>query len=403
MGGGFSRVMDCSSRTNLDFQRLRRGAPVLFAEDACLIVRRPAASCGLCKDVCPVGGISGNQWSVALETNDCVGCGLCAVACPTGALVVEPAAIPVANTTDAASRRHLECRRVPAAHRDQGAVVIVCLGGLTTPDLIELVANGEGTFVIKDRGWCSECGVAKRPEPWRASFHEAKRILAAVDPALADRLDLDQSPLPQTHADPIASSLRPDRQVARRDFLRRLIGSGAAYDAAESRRIVFGRGVVQPIRRERILAAVRGLAARRRMAVPAALTPQVTIGDGCDLHGVCSAICPTGALRKIDAGNNPAGGDIRIEFDGALCIGCGECQRVCPNKALNFWEHGHGPAATAPVTLASRRSTACGRCGAQFAATAEDPDGDSACLACRRSADVGRDLARLRSARNADT
>lgn len=392
--------MSCVASLKLEFQRLREGEPILFAEDACLIVRRPALSCRLCKEACPVGAISGNQWSVALAGDDCVACGLCAAACPTGALAVEPSVMDAPSAPDATSGRQLDCRRVPAALRDQNATVVPCLGGLTVPDLIELVAASAGPVTIKDRGWCNECGVAKHPEPWRANLDEAKSILAAIDPALADQLDVEQSPLLQQRAGPIMSSLRPDRRVARRDFLRRLLGSVSAHGPAESRRIVFGRGLVRPFRRERILAVVSVLAARRHASVPAALTPKVKIADGCELHGVCAAICPTGALRKVDARNNAMESEIRIEFDGALCIACGECQHACPGKALSLWNHGDGLTAAAPVTLASRRSATCGRCGAQFTVLDEVPNGDGACFACRRSADMMRDLGRFRSQYN---
>src|SRR3972149_5560579 len=80
--------MDDFPNPVLGVGRLRQGDPVLFASDACLIVRRPGMDCGVCREACPTGVLSGGQWSITLETDGCVGCGLCAAACPTGALLV---------------------------------------------------------------------------------------------------------------------------------------------------------------------------------------------------------------------------------------------------------------------------------------------------------------------------
>jgi ferredoxin len=151
----------------IEFGRLRVGDPVLFASEACLIVRRPGMTCGVCRDACPAGVLAGTEWSIAIDNGGCIGCGVCAAACPTGALVVEGCTPdpPESNPQPIA----LECRRVAAKHREPDAIVVPCLGGINTPDLLDLVAKSNSAIILKDHGWCAECPVGGCEEPWRSS------------------------------------------------------------------------------------------------------------------------------------------------------------------------------------------------------------------------------------------
>lgn len=369
-----------------EFLPLKPGDPVSFASDSCLIVRRPGMACGACRDACPAGVITGNQWSIAIEADGCMGCGLCAAACPTGAIAVDGFAprAPEAAT----GRVVLECRRVASTDRTPDTVVVPCLGGLTAPGLIDLVAVAETPVFLSDRGWCAACPVGRCAEPWRDAFDEAKSVLASVGTELGERIAVEPNPLPPVHALPPMEALRPDKRVGRRDLLQRLVGTASHDDAlAESRRVVKGRGQVDARKRRRIVERISSLAAGLGRDIPTTLMPAIRIADGCELNGLCAAICPTGALRRTERADA-----VSLEFEAADCIACGECQRVCPGKALSLWPEGDGTARTGATTLVARRTRACASCGDDFV-----PKGDEAfCPPCQKSMDVMQEIASLR-------
>ncbi len=185
------------------------------------------------------------------------------------------------------------------------------------------------------------------------------------------------------------AALRPDKQVGRRDFLRRLVGAVEPRDPIdESRRVVFGRGLVTPLKRERILDRIEALAADLEQAIPALLVPAIKIADGCELNGLCAAICPTGALRRAEDGDT-----ISLEFDAANCITCGLCQRVCASKALSLWPDGDGATLNdEPITLVKRHAVMCVSCGDSFI-----PAGNErSCPYCEKTMNVMREITSLK-------
>lgn len=373
------------------WRTLREGDPVVFRPDACLIVRRPGAECGLCRQACPKGVLAGGLWSIALEVDGCIGCGVCAAACPTGALAVEgfapEAAAPGGGVV-------LECARVAPADRAEGATVVPCLGGLTAPDLVDRAASGPVT--VMDRGFCAGCDVGCGAQPWAAALAEATGLVVLVDPDLADRIAVRDAPLAIRRALPAHDALRPDlaarARLGRRDFFRAVVHpEPPATPLEQSRRVIEGRGLIDPVARRRILARLTDLAVARDRALPTALTPAIRLTDGCGLHGVCAAICPTGALRMAQGA-----GSLALTFEATDCIACNECQRACPTKALSLWPDGDGTAPKGRRTLAERASRACDACGDTFAL---DPGDETTCLCpiCTKSAGLMQALSAWRA------
>lgn len=319
-----------------------------------------------------------------------MGCGLCAAACPTGALTVEGCTPHVAETQG--GRIVLECRRVASTDRDPDSVTVPCLGGLTTPDLLDLVADTDATIILKNHGWCTECPVGRCADPWRAVLDETKSLLRTVGERIADSLVVETKELAVSRAEPVMAALRPDNHVGRREFLRRMVSAVEPRDPlAESRRVVFGRGLVAPLKRERVLDRIAALAADLEHGLPASLLPAIKVADGCELNGLCIAICPTGALRRDE--NN---GMLSLQFNTIDCIACGECQRVCPSKALSLWPDGDGMVSENPIELVARHSKICPGCGERVVAT-DTVDGAELCVSCRKSIRVMQNISAFRS------
>jgi ferredoxin len=255
---------------------------------------------------------------------------------------------------------------------------------LTASDLVDLVLDADAPVVLCDRGWCAECPAGGEAAPWSTALEEAKTTLSFIAPDKAGMVAAVQKPSPPESD--AHGALRPDRQVDRRTLLRRIAGvETPRTSAAESRRVVFGRGAVVPLKRRRTLEQARrsgdGI-------VPAALMPAIEVADGCELHGLCAAVCPTQAISRFDAAD--AAG---LTFDAETCIECGECERVCPTKALSLWRGGGGP--QGGRELVRRATIDCGSCGAPFVATG----GAQLCPACRKTVDLMREVGALRFGR----
>ena len=164
-----------------------------------------------------------------------------------------------------------------------------------------------------------------------------------------------------------ASHRRPDEKIdaGRRALLGRLLG-----DAAPGFSV--GRGPLPAAR----IALVREIAARSGSALPAGAVPEVFASDACVGHGVCTSVCPTGALRRFD---EP--GFAGIEFEAAECLACGACVVVCPEEALSLEASTSAPGKVERITNHALRM--CARCDDEFTARGDE----DLCPACRK--DIG--------------
>jgi ferredoxin len=154
--------------------------------------------------------------------------------------------------------------------------------------------------------------------------------------------------------------------AGRRDFFRRFLGHSP--DAAKGHRVL-------PAER---LALVKDIAARWRGALPQGAIPRLEASDACAHHGVCVAVCPTGAVRPY-SGAAQAG----LEFEPGACIACGVCVAVCPEKALALKADRTETRSATAVRITRHAMRACVRCDDEFAAHGED----DLCPACRK--DIG--------------
>lgn len=362
------------------------GASLRLDEGACLPLRSRFGQCRACEAACPADVLSVAVERVSLAPG-CLGCGRCVAACPTDALELEgfdpPGSLPAG-----AGPVEVECLKVPP-EANPGALRVPCLGAFSPGRLAELAERaGERGLVLVDRGWCGACSAGRGvPHPARPALDAVALWLDAL--GTPDRRpSLESRPLPAELMPEAIPPVRRDPQdepLTRRQFFRRLVenptgrprnatpmgaNGRAAFPAAERR---------ESAERRRLLDALGAVAARARSALPAELFPRVTTNGACVDHRVCTAACPTGALKVYADGKGS-----RLEFAAVACIACGACTRACPEGALVVEAHGGAPA-TAVIAAHAQRT--CEACGDAFA-----PRGDEAlCPTCVKSQRFIRD------------
>jgi len=360
---------------------------------ACLAQRFAGVECTRCSDECPTGVLSISVDGFALAPG-CTDCGRCAATCPTHALSLGQFHFVV--PAEAEGTLFLECRKVPESLSPQASLRVPCGGALATSQWLALAnASGEDGVVVIDRGWCTECSAGGAAHPAQERVGEANALLSqmGVPPAQQIRFELQSLPA-KLRPDAIPAS-GPQHEVSRRGFLRQLVGHAAmasrAPDAVErigEARAYDGHDRILPAERLALLSEVRQLAERTGDSLPATLFSEITIDHGCCNHQVCAKACPVAALSVHDDGT--ASG---VDFDAALCIGCGACADNCPEDALQLATASVVPAQGARERLTHHQAVRCFDCGAAMAADQANPDRDEPiCPNCRKSKELGRSL-----------
>lgn len=347
---------------------------------ACLTIRRPGTPCTACADTCPAEAITISVRDVTISDTTCKGCGRCASACPTGA--IELPGFMGTESGPPLRQVHVECRRVAEVDQIEDAISVPCLGGLTPAHLRELVATAQVSLV--DRGWCRDCPSGGCPDPWAGALATVHDELALLPEdfgprhvSVVERLTPSQSSLP-----PAATRDRKDRRMSRRHFFTRFVEPTPpkperGLDTTDPLRHLPGKVEVPALVTR--LGQLRGLWTDGNL--PAALFPEVVVGDQCCDSRVCAGVCPSGAL-SAQAG----GGAETLVFDAALCVGCRACADACPSGAMAYRPAGSGDY-TGAIEVRLRRLATCSRCGTEFHPSSDE----TVCEGCRKD----RDLAAL--------
>lgn len=372
---------------------LKEGFALRLDEAACLPLRSWHGQCRACESACPKGVLKISIESVELS-DGCIDCGRCVAACPTDALALP--GFDVASSADSAALSarplEIECRRIPADALSPGALRVPCLGGLSTGAILALRERAPAAgLVLIDRGVCQAC------EAGCADRHPAESALSASRMWL-EAVGCSADELPRLERRPLASgTLMPMRPpddgdgdgetMTRRQFFKAAVDkpAGRARQApvpmGSSGRAAFPVGSRQASReRRRQVAALDAAANRHGTVIPAEFYPRVQVTGACVDHRICTAICPTGAL-KVDE----AQGAASLTFTGEACIGCSACVRACPEGALGFEPHG---GERARMQLVRHERASCAECGDIF--TPRDA-GETLCMSCRKSHRFMRD------------
>lgn len=366
---------------------------VWFEPDACVELRPASARCGHCRDSCARSAFDWKDGGVRV-TEDCVGCGRCSAACPTGALAVH--GFSFSKPSDRLQVADIECRRVPVSLLEPGAQVVPCLGGISSNDLLSLVASGYGDVELIDRGWCGECPAGGGGRcVVQGAVEASQRVFEELGLPLSRAPRIRYRPLSHTHASPMAPRLSLSGQdqtpLARRALFGALLRRSAEMAAPRMPRIAPTRGACQPSpviasRRQRRAETLIALAQQAERPLSERFFPTLEASTACSHHTVCAATCPSGALGVFEQDD----GSVGLNFDPERCLACGLCVGHCPEGALRLSPFGNGDAVhvRGRRTLVRHRPEACPQCGNAFIAKASE----AVCPNCRRNRDMAAGL-----------
>jgi ferredoxin len=343
-----------------------------FVREACLPFGKPAMSCKACADLCPQSAIDLDSNGFAIG-NACNGCGRCAALCPTSALRFEDIQ-PNPALLCARSEIVVECVRVPATLSADAETRVPCLGAFGVTALLSWVDAAQGRpIVLVDRGWCASC------PSHGGDSHPLKAALAEVE-LLLGRLNTGKSLAPRLVFKPVPVQHRidafPEGKTSRRGFLRALASGGASEEWNDGTGTPSQAG--DRVRRWSLLSR---LAARHRQTLNAGLFPSLAVGGACQGHGVCAAVCPTGALRL-----NQQEEKRTLKFEAPLCLACRQCEASCPEGALAIAPRGNAMRALAWADFELPVLQSCPQCGASYSGGKES----SRCPACEKRDQLGR-------------
>lgn len=276
----------------------RAGPGLAFEAERCLPSRFPQVECRRCAASCPTRALVPTAQGPQLAAG-CVDCGQCVTVCPTEALSVPGfapprlAALAVPGPTQGETRRVpvvVDCWRVPVGVSPAGALRVPCLGGLSVPWLLELVAGAQARPIqLLDRGFCPHCPTGGLEHPVHRVLAQTQALLAEMDVPAAHRPALVAQRLPLTAMRPDPGEPLLEGRVSRRDLFAGLLGATPApgfetgtAPARDAPRAPAGR------HRQRLFGALARLAPSRR--APPRLFPRLVASARCGDHEVCARL-----------------------------------------------------------------------------------------------------------------
>lgn len=306
--------------------------PVVWDSPLCSRSRSPRSNCDSCMEGCPRRALT---WagSLDIDVDKCDGCGVCIASCQNGAiwdreegddkLVEEIGYLMLQSRNDG-----FEITCVKALAPD-GSLRLSCLGRATEIVLLAplLLGAKEVRLLHPDCQCCGrERGLRKLAGIVRLAEGLA-RMIGLNDVAISVReCEGGQGPAP----------VLPARHARRREFLQ-LAGREALRVASafipQSEISNRGPRTRRLSHRRWALLTLLGTASQNCLwSVDASDLPLADLAIGRDCHGcnVCSSLCPTGALKRVEADDG-----VRLYFDGWLCTSCGVCWQSCMFRCIS--------------------------------------------------------------------
>lgn len=280
---------------------------LLFHPHNCLNTKRPFAhACVKCVEFCPHQAISEMH---NLDSARCTECGLCMAVCPSDG-IVDRFLGELADYVFQSGEIILNC---PEAE-PQGWE-IPCLGIMDRDFWLTLLVLASEKKVRLLTGRCAEC-------PDKVACQNSVTVFKDIHAQWPDHPGIEIVVKPDDGAG-------PERDLPRNPDSGREIG---LRDWRE-----LGRKKVEGILPGLVAEETYNIPLTRRWLTQALERNQkyrapflaLTVSDTCTNCGVCSAICPQGALKKRENGQV-----LQLVLEPVQCVQCGRCVEICQPKAL---------------------------------------------------------------------
>jgi len=375
---------------------------------------RAGFDCRLCKDACAQGIAGPEDGSNSLDRSNeyCTRCGACASECPTGAIEL-PEDMYYQKLLGLSTRLqsivgdqclgksdHVAVSCADPMDDGNRGIFGACISWLDQAAILHLLSVA-GTNVSITAGTCGEGAYpaskscTDRMIRYVESVNDLMALIGVDRRAILSSAATSEGRLQNGYGDTV------DRNTAIQEVLRQGLAvlAGSRNPKAEpgapdstrpqgsGRRLIATRAV-QRLMKERVEVAASptpddggsptGALSRKGPRVDK---------DICAACGVCTRLCPTGALKTREAEN---GGlpEWRLSFDVLRCVGCAVCVSVCLTPgAIELTDRGlSGIWRQKGIILARRYSLKCDDCGETYPAnrTTEDPQCQShRCISCK--------------------
>lgn len=306
---------------------------IIFESALCSRTRWKKSTCKLCQEGCATGALHFNP-QLELDEEKCTSCGLCISRCPNGAFwsrreysVLQREIVSLLSLNKSKTLTFCCAQR---GKSDKNIISLPCLGCLTESFLLVPFAAGATQVEIL---WpeCKGCVQEKH-----ISHIEMVLLLGRKLAAMVGKSESCIKVISDVRYSGSFPDSRP--RISRRDFFLGLRGEATqaiavllpdfSSDKPESPwKHVMGN------KRAHLLRLLRAFPHRVSTCLEREGLPlsEIEIHPGCAGCNVCSTLCPTGALERIDV---PDGVDVYFLPD--ICTGCRVCQDACIFQTISI-------------------------------------------------------------------
>ena len=306
---------------------------IIYETALCSRVRWRHSKCDLCREGCALGALQLSP-QLLLDEDQCTNCGICISRCPNGVfwsqrLGDSVIAQEIARLSSDKGIRTVVFSCSRSGQSDDNSIFLPCLGRLTENLLLVPFAFGANRVEIR---WpeCNGCTYEKCLSHLELVLFFGSKLTAMIGKEdgciLVTKVGKYLGPL----------SL-PDR-LSRRDLFHKFRVEATQTVAAFFPE--FGNSHQKETwaqfvgaKRAYLLKLLRTFPRHTATCVTTENMPlaSIAINSSCVGCPVCSTLCPTGALERIEKSDG-----VDIYFRPDICVGCKICQEACLFQAISI-------------------------------------------------------------------